>query len=170
MDLDLRGSRGDRLRLTFIRLLEGPQGDDGSFSCRRLENVVGELECRAVGGLAGESRLEAEAHVRLELLSRRADLDASSDRDGVQGRGVQRMLGHEREDSAVLLEPAFDLGFDGHVAGRIDDPLLVERDLDPGVERDTGFRVSRQGGDDTERLMRLECPANRGSGHRPRRA
>ena len=158
MDLDRRGRRGDRLRLTLIPLLECPQRDDGSFGGRRLEHVVGELECRAVGGLAGEGGLEAEAHVRLELLSRRADRDAASDRDGVQGRGVQRMLGHEREDSAVLLEPAVDLGFDGHVAGRIDDAVLVERDLDPGVERDTDFRVSRQGGDDTQRLMRLECP------------
>ena len=115
-------------------------------------------KCRAVGGLADQGGLEAEANVRLELLSRRTDFDAAGDRDGVEGRGVQRTLGHEREDSAVLLEPSVDLGFDGHVAGRIDDAVLVEGDLDPGVERDIGLGVSGQRGDDTQRLMRLERP------------
>jgi hypothetical protein len=158
VDLDLGGRRGDRIRLTLDDVLEHPQRDEWSFGRWRLEHVISELVGRSVDDLVGEGRLEPEAHVRLELFSRPSDRDAPSDRDGIHGRRVQWTVRYVREHSAVLLEPAVGLWFDGHVAGRVDHPVLIEGDLDTGIQRDVDLGVSRQRGDDAERLMRLERP------------
>ena len=58
----------------------------------------------------------------------------------------------------MLLEAAVDVRADRHVALGLDDAVLVEGDLDAGVERDIGLGVVRQGPDDSQWLVRLERP------------
>jgi hypothetical protein len=65
------------------------------------------------------------------------------------------MLGHEAD--AACSSTGRLLGFDGHVAGRIDDPSwsnVISIPVSTGIS----VSVSRQGGDDAERLMCLERP------------
>ena len=58
----------------------------------------------------------------------------------------------------MLFEATVDVRADGHVALGVHDAVLVEGDLDAGVERDVGLGVVRQGPDDAQRLVRLERP------------
>ena len=58
----------------------------------------------------------------------------------------------------MLLEPARGRGLDRDVPLRARHPVLIERDLDPGIERDLGRAGLGQRAHDPERLLRLERP------------
>jgi hypothetical protein len=58
----------------------------------------------------------------------------------------------------VFLEATLDPGFDREMTGGVDDPVLVEGDLDAGIQRDVGPGGARQRPDDPQRLVGLERP------------
>ena len=89
-------------------------------------------------------RLESKLQIVLKDLVGALETDAAREPDAIEGPRLQRILWHEDDRPAVLLESALDRGLNGKVRGKVQDAVLVEGDLDPGVDRHLRRLVARQ--------------------------
>ena len=108
-------------------------------------------------GALGSRGLEAHAHVLLETDVRALDADAGAQGDRVERVRLER-LRHEDDGPSVGLEATLGRWVEREVAIDIDRPVLVERQLDAGVERHLGALVVGQRGHDVEWLLDREGP------------
>ena len=83
---------------------------------------------------------------------------ALPDGDRVDGGPGKRARGHEHPGTTVPLEAAGHLRRDLEVRRDAADPILVEGELEAGVDRDARRPAARQGSDDLRRLRRPEDP------------